>query len=174
MNISKDKTNLSGKKKKVDPGRIMTNPWTFISFGFGSGLSPVAPGTMGTLVAIPVYFLMNHLPFWGYWAVLSVIFVLGVWTSTQTEHQLDVHDHSGVVIDEIAGFLITMAFTSPSIPHVVAGFILFRLFDILKPWPINWLDRRVGSGLGIMLDDVAAGFIAGGCLRLADQTMNAL
>ncbi|MEY8195315.1 MAG: phosphatidylglycerophosphatase A, partial [Cycloclasticus sp.] len=88
----------------------------------------------------------------------------GIWICGQAAKELGVHDHGGIVWDEIAGYLLTMYWVDFSWQNVLLGFVLFRLFDILKPWPINWVDRRVGGGFGIMLDDLLAGLMAAACL----------
>lgn len=139
----------------------MRKPTHLLAFGFGSGLLPKAPGTFGTLAAIPVYLLMQPLSLWLYLLLLIAGFLLGVWICDQTSKDLGVHDHAGIVWDEIIGYLLAMAFVPLGIWWVLIGFGLFRFFDILKPWPIGWLDKRVGGGLGIMLDDLVAGLFAG-------------
>ncbi len=144
----------------------LTNPIHLLAFGFGSGLAPVAPGTFGTLAAVPFYLLMARLPLEVYLAVLAVVILAGIWICGRTSRDLGVHDHPGIVWDEFAGFFVTMIAAPPGWFWLVAGFGLFRLFDILKPWPIGWLDRRVKGGLGIMLDDLLAGSFAWGVLQL--------
>ena len=137
---------------------ILRNPIHFFSFGFGAGLSPVAPGTAGTLIAIPIYLLLsNNLPII-YLLSLTILFFLGSWSAAYTAKALEVHDHPGIVIDEIVGYLITMLFIPAVWYWVILGFIFFRLFDIWKPWPISVIDQRISGGMGIMLDDVFAGF----------------
>ncbi len=135
----------------------LRNPVHLLAFGFGAGLAPAAPGTFGTLVAVPLYLLLALLPFPVYLAVLAAAIPAGAWLCGRTARDLGVHDHPGIVWDEIAGFLLTMAGAPAGWPWVVAGFLLFRLFDILKPWPVGWADRRVKGGWGIMLDDLLAG-----------------
>jgi len=144
----------------------LRQPLHLLAFGFGSGLSPWAPGTMGTLVAVPLYLVLSLLPLWGYLAATAVVALVGIGICGWSAARLGVHDHPGIVWDEIAGYLVTMILAPAGLPWIVAGFVLFRLFDILKPWPIGWLDRRVGGGLGIMLDDLVAGFFAFCCLQL--------
>ncbi len=136
------------------------NPVHWLAFGLGSGASPVAPGTAGTLVAVPLYLLLRLLPAEAYLAVVAGVFVFGVWLCARTSRDLGVHDHPGIVWDEILGYLATMILAPPGWTWVILGFALFRLFDILKPWPVRWADRRVGGGLGIMLDDLLAGAYA--------------
>lgn len=142
----------------------------FLAFGFGSGYAPKAPGTFGTLAAIPLYLLVAGLPLAGYLVMVVALFALGVWLCGRTARDMGVHDHPGIVWDEIVGFLITMTAVPLAWQWVVAGFVLFRLFDILKPWPIRWLDRHVHGGLGIMLDDVLAGVFAALCLHALIQS----
>ena len=144
----------------------LRNPLHLMAFGFGAGCSPLAPGTMGTLVAVLLYLPLMQLSLAVYAAVLLLVTLVGVWLCDRVSRDLGVHDHPGIVWDEIAGYLVTM-FAAPSgWAWVLLGFALFRLFDIWKPWPIAWLDRRVGGGLGIMLDDLVAGVFAATCLQL--------
>lgn len=142
------------------PFVLLKNPVHFLSLGFGTGLAPFAPGTFGTLVALPLYFLLQKLSLPFYLGVIVIGFVIGIWLCEQTSQALGVHDHSGIVWDEIIGFLITMIAVPLDWRWIVAGFLLFRFFDIIKPWPIRWIDSQVSGGLGIMLDDVIAGFFA--------------
>ncbi len=142
----------------------MRNPVHLFAFGFGSGLAPKAPGTLGTLAAVPLWYLLIHLPFWGYVTATIAVVAVGPWLCGRASRDLGVHDHGGIVWDEIAGFLLTMLFVPPSLLTLVLGFALFRFFDILKPWPIGWLDRRVNGGTGIMLDDLVAAVYAGAVL----------
>ncbi len=139
---------------------VFRDPVHFLAFGFGAGLAPKAPGTFGTLVAIPLYWLISGLSVSAYTLVVLGVIVAGVWICGRSSARLGVHDHPGIVWDEIAGYLMTMMFAPPGWLWMVAGFALFRFFDILKPPPIRWLDRNVSGGLGIMLDDVLAGFFA--------------
>lgn len=147
--------------------KVLTDPICFLAFGFGSGLATKAPGTFGTLAAIPIYCLMAaFLTVPMYWLGMLIVMLVGVPICGQAAQKLGVHDHPGIVWDEIAGFLLTMAWAPFTWPAIVIGFLLFRLFDILKPWPIRWLDRQVHGGLGIMLDDLLAGLFAAACLFL--------
>ena len=134
----------------------ISRPVIFLAFGFGSGLSPVAPGTFGTVVAIPIYALLLFFPFSVYLVFLSFSLIVGIWICGESSRIIGVHDHSGIVWDEIAGFLLAMAPFAPSIGAVVTVFIFFRFFDIFKPWPICWFDQRISGGFGIMFDDVMA------------------
>ena len=142
------------------PPSVWRNPIHFAAFGFGAGAIKVAPGTCGTLVAIPLYILLQDLPLLMYIFITAALFLLGVWLCQITTRDLGVHDHSGIVWDEIVGYLITMAAAPAGWLWLVLGFALFRLFDIWKPWPINLLDRHVKGGFGVMIDDVMAGIYA--------------
>ena len=146
--------------------RHLLNPSCLVALGFGSGLFPVAPGTAGTLAAIPLYLLLQDLPESVYLAVVMVLLLGGILVCAYTAERLGVHDHPAIVWDEVVGYLITMTAVPAGWMWVVAGFILFRLFDILKPWPISWFDRRVHGGIGIMLDDVIAGVFAAVVLQV--------
>ena len=135
---------------------VLSNPIHIISFGFGTGFSPIAPGTMGTLIAIPIYLLLASFSTIIYLAFVVVVFFIGCWASGQTANALGVHDHPGIVVDEIVGYLVTMLLVPVTWYWVIIGFLLFRVFDIWKPWPISLADRHVRGGLGIMLDDLFA------------------
>ncbi len=139
---------------------MLRNPVHFLSLGFGSGLFPVAPGTAGTLAAIPVYLLLARLDLSTYLAVTLLMFAIGIYLCDITSRELGGEDHPAIVWDEIVGYLVTMIAVPPKIEWLIAGFLLFRLFDIFKPWPIRVLDHSVKGGLGIMLDDVLAGVFA--------------
>ena len=139
---------------------IWTNPIYFLAFGFGSGLLPIAPGTWGTLAAIPLYLLIQNLSLVDYSIILIIASLLGIWWCDVTERAIGIHDYSGIVWDEICGYGVTML----AVPHhwywIIAGFFLFRLFDIWKPWPISWFNNNVPGGLGVMVDDLVAGVAA--------------
>ena len=138
-----------------------------MSLGFGSGLSPKAPGTFGSLAALPLWYLLQYLPPSSYILVVVAAFVLGIYLCGETARALGVHDHGGIVWDEFVGLWIALFLLPQGWYWVVAGFALFRLFDIWKPWPIRVLDAKVHGGLGIMVDDVLAGFYAFVVLQLA-------
>jgi phosphatidylglycerophosphatase A len=140
---------------KVSP-QLLRHPLGLLAFGFGSGLAPVAPGTAGTLVAVPCYLLLRELPTEAYLAMIALLFLLGLPVCNHAARRLGVHDHPAIVWDEIVGYLAAMTWAPPGALWVAGGFVLFRFFDILKPWPIRWCDRRVPGGLGIMLDDLLA------------------
>ncbi len=155
------------KGKRLVVGDLFSHPVNFLSLGFGSGLSTVAPGTAGTLVAIPLYYLLQGFSLGTYLGVTLVVTLLGIWFCDVTAKVLGVHDHSGIVWDEIAGYLITMIAAPSGWSWIITGFLLFRFFDVLKPWPIGWLDRQVHGGLGIMLDDVVAGLMSLAVIQIA-------
>ena len=146
---------------------VFTHPIHFLAYGFGAGLSPKAPGTMGTVAAIPIYLLLAWAGPLVYYASLALALVAGVFICGYTAKRMGVEDPGSVVWDEVVGYLITMAGLPFGIGWMLAGFLLFRLFDIWKPWPIGWLDRNVKGGLGIMLDDVAAALISCAILNLS-------
>lgn len=148
----------------------MRKPAHLLAFGFGSGLLPRAPGTYGTLVGIPLYLLIQPLSWVIYALIVTLAFVAGLWICQRAADDLGVHDHSGIVWDEIVGYLAAMGFAPFGWIWIVIGFLLFRLFDIFKPWPIKWVDRRVGGGLGIMLDDLMAGLYSAAVMVLLDLT----
>ena len=145
---------------------ILSSPVHFLAFGFGSGLSPIAPGTVGTLMAVPLYLLMVRLPWIYYILLLLVAIAVGIWLCGESARLLGVHDHGGIVWDEFVGFWITMLFIPSEWLWIVLGFVLFRLFDVWKPWPIRFIDKQVHGGLGIMLDDILAGLFALAVLQL--------
>ncbi|MGR5064334.1 phosphatidylglycerophosphatase A [Photobacterium sp. DNB22_13_2] len=148
---------MANPKDKIN----LKNPWHFLATGFGSGLSPVIPGTMGTVAAIPLYLLMVQLPFTAYLVITVVAALIGITICQKTSDDMGVHDHGSIVWDEFVGFWITMAIAPVvSWQWVLAGFVLFRFFDMVKPWPISWLDKHVHGGVGIMVDDILAGFMA--------------
>ena len=139
---------------------VFTDPVHFLAFGFGSGLSPKAPGTMGTLAAIPLYLLMSQLSLPTYTALVIIACIAGIWICGRASEQLKVHDHGGIVWDEFVGFWITMWALPTTWLTVLLGFVVFRFFDVLKPWPIKLLDKNVSGGFGIMVDDVLAGIFS--------------
>lgn len=141
----------------------------FFAFGFGSGLSPFAPGTMGTLAAIPLYLLLIQLSWPMYAWLVFIAFIVGVKLCDVTGGRLGVHDYGGIVWDEFVGFWITMFLVSFSWQNVIIGFFVFRFFDIIKPYPIALLDKKVSGGFGVMIDDVLAGVYAMLVMLLVDN-----
>ncbi len=152
------------------PGQLARDPLLLLAFGFGSGLSPKAPGTAGTLVAAGLYPLLALLPLNLYLALLLGVVIAGVGICGYAARRLGVHDHAGIVWDELAGFWLAMTAFPSTWPWLLAGFVLFRFFDIVKPWPISWLDRNLTGGLGIMLDDLVAGALTWVVLTLIATT----
>ena len=147
------------------PASVWRNPIHFLAFGLGSGAAPVAPGTFGTLAAVPFYLLLHQLALLPYLLTVSVLALLGVWLCHVTSRDLGVHDHGGIVWDEMVGYWLTMAAAPAGWLWLALGFALFRLFDIWKPWPIRWADRQIHGGLGIMFDDILAAAYAWLCLQ---------
>jgi phosphatidylglycerophosphatase A len=149
-------------RRNIPPRKVLRNPILLLAFGFGSGCLPKAPGTFGTLVAIPLYILARFfLPAHAGFAVLTLLlFIAGIWLCERASRILRVHDHPGIVWDEIVGYFITMIAAPPGWIWIIAGFILFRIFDILKPWPVSLVDKQIEGGFGIMADDVMAAVYA--------------
>ncbi|CUB06249.1 phosphatidylglycerophosphatase A family protein [Marinomonas fungiae] len=142
------------------PDSVWRNPIHFLAFGCGSGTVDKAPGTFGTLAAIPLYLLIQDLSVSNYFLVLILSALAGIFICGKTSHDLGVHDHSGIVWDEFVGYWITMWMAPEGWSYIVLGFILFRIFDIWKPWPISLADKHVHGGFGIMFDDILAGIFA--------------
>ncbi|MFC1773209.1 phosphatidylglycerophosphatase A [Pseudomonadota bacterium] len=140
----------------VRASQVFRDPVVFLAFGFGSGLVPRAPGTAGTLAAVPLYLWFSQYSLPVYVGILVALSICGIWICGAASSRLGVHDHPGIVWDEFAGYWLTMCAASGSWLSIVLGFLLFRLFDIWKPWPIRFVDKRMSGGLGIMLDDLLA------------------
>jgi len=159
---------MTNKNQKIENlnKTVLTSPIHFFAFGFGSGLAPFAPGTFGTLAAIPLYLLMQPLSLPIYLFITAIVCIVGVWICGKSSEMLGVHDHSGIVWDEFSGYFVTMIAAPAGWMWIAIGFALFRLFDIWKPWPISVLDKQVHGGLGIMVDDILAGVFALICLQL--------
>jgi phosphatidylglycerophosphatase A len=162
----------TSEQNKASPGQVSLkkivfgSPSGFLAFGFGSGLSPFAPGTMGTLVSVPFIFALRTLNEVAFWVALILLFTLGVYLCGHVSRKLGVHDHGGIVWDEMLGYWLSAALVPLQWPWLLAAFILFRIFDILKPWPIRQLDKKVSGGFGIMIDDVVAALFTLGILAL--------
>lgn len=146
--------------KQLREHQVWKNPWHFIAFGFGSGLLPVMPGTYATLVAIPIFLVLQSFGWIIYAIAILVLTLFGIWLSDKVSKDIGIHDYPGMNFDEIVGYLVTMFLAPPTWFWVLIGFGLFRLFDILKPWPINWVDKNVKGGVGVILDDVIAGLLS--------------
>jgi phosphatidylglycerophosphatase A len=147
----------------------LKTPSGLLAFGFGSGLSPFAPGTAGTIAAIPFAIAIKHLDNIWFWLVLMSAFVLGVWLCGRVSGKLGVHDHGGIVWDEMVGYWLAVALVPTEWEWLLAAFMVFRFFDIFKPWPIKQLDRHISGGFGIMIDDVLAAIYTMVLLQLAQN-----
>jgi phosphatidylglycerophosphatase A len=144
---------------------VLQHPAFFVAFGGGAGLSPVAPGTVGTLVAFPLFWLINqNLDPVQFLLLIDIMFIAGIWCCSLTGKVLGIHDHSGIVWDEIVAFLLVLFFTPDNLVWQAFAFLLFRLFDILKPQPIRYYDKKLRNGFGVMFDDLLAAFFTLLCL----------
>ena len=145
----------------------LRTPEGLLAFGFGAGLSRLAPGTAGTVLAVPIALLLKSLPGGVYWSVLALSFLLGIHVCGVCSEKLGTEDPGAIVWDEMVAFWLTVAFVPLSWPWWLAAFVLFRFFDIVKPWPIKALEKRLHGGLGIMFDDLVAAIYAMAILALA-------
>ena len=131
-----------------------------IATALGAGYSPVAPGTCGTAVTIPLAYALAPLPIWQYGIVVAAIIAIGIWAAERADRAWGTHDTGRIVIDEVAGYLVTMTLVDRGhLVPLLVGFVVFRLFDIVKPPPIRWLDENLPGGFGVVIDDVAAGVL---------------
>lgn len=146
---------------------LFSHPLHFLSLGLGTGLFPKAPGTMGTLLGFPLFWVIMYLPHWQQWLGLCSLFLLGVWCCAFTGRTLGVSDHGAIVWDEIVAMAAILVTVPQTWAWSIAAFTLFRLFDIWKPFPISWADGNVKGGLGVMLDDALAALMAILVLQLA-------
>jgi len=151
---------------------VMTDPVHFLAFGFGTGLAPFAPGTFGSLPGILLFWLTMDYGLYVQLGVALTITAAGIWICGESARRIGVHDHGGIVWDEIVGMYITLFAAPVSIVGWVLAFVLFRVMDIVKPWPIRDLDHRLGGGVGIMLDDLAAALYAAILLVFCGWVMN--
>jgi phosphatidylglycerophosphatase A len=140
--------------------KVLRDPVNLLAFGLGTGLSPVAPGTVGTILGVVLAWLVQSLSIELQFMVAIALIVSGVWICGESAKRVGVHDHSGIVWDEIAAMYLILIVVPVSTPIWALAFALFRLFDIWKPWPIRDLDHRLHGGLGIMLDDLVAALYA--------------
>ncbi len=141
--------------------RTLLDPVHFLAFGFGAGLAPRAPGTAGSVVGIVIAWALMPLPMPVRAAIVLVAIAGGIWVCGESARRLDAHDHPGIVLDEIVAVLAAaLVLVERSLPSLFLLFVLFRIFDIAKPWPIRDVDHRLGGGLGIMLDDLIAALYA--------------
>jgi phosphatidylglycerophosphatase A len=139
---------------------ILTDPVHILAFGFGTGLSPVASGTVGSLLGVGLAWLTLDLGLAWQLGIGAALVLAGIWICGESAKRLGIHDHGGIVWDEIAGMYLTLLVAPPDITSWIVAFGLFRAFDIVKPWPIRDLDHRLGGGVGIMLDDLVAALYA--------------
>jgi phosphatidylglycerophosphatase A len=144
----------------VPPGLVLRDPVHWLSFGLGTGLLPRAPGTWASAATALAYWLLPAPGFALHLALVAALFLAGIWICGASERRLGRADHSGIVFDEIVGMLATLLFVPPGGWWIVLAFLLFRVMDIAKPWPIREFDHRLSGGLGIMLDDVLAAVYA--------------
>ena len=144
----------------------LRTPQGLLAFGFGSGLARHAPGTVGTIAAVPFAILLKLLPSMFYWPVLALLFLLGIYICGITATRLGKHDPGGIVWDEMVAYWLTVSFLPVQWTWWLAAFVLFRLFDIVKPWPIRQSEKLFKGGLGIMVDDIIAAFYAMAILAL--------
>jgi|TARA_B110000495_G_scaffold198271_1_gene209796 phosphatidylglycerophosphatase A len=147
---------------------LLKSPVMLLAFGFGSGLSPKAPGTVGSLFGLVLWVFLAKLSLPFYLGFVTVSTLVGIYICGAAADRLGVHDHGGIVWDEFVGLWIAMAALPVSWLSITLGFGLFRLFDIFKPWPIRWMDKNISGGLGIMIDDIAAGVATAGSIGLID------
>lgn len=161
---------MAGAKSRVHRADL-AHPEMLVATGFGVGLVPFAPGTVGSLVAVPVWWwLLADLPLLWLAAALFFLGVLGSWIIDRACRKAGVGDAGGIVLDEFVGVWVALALAPKTLLGAAAGFLLFRVFDIAKPWPVSWAERTFGGGLGVMLDDVLAGILAATVLYLAIAT----
>jgi phosphatidylglycerophosphatase A len=140
---------------------LFAHPAHFLALGFGAGLSPVAPGTIGTLVGLPLAALLRtYANDTGYLTAVALAFAIGVWAAARTGRDLGVADHGAIVWDEVVAFVLVLFFVGAEPVREAFAFLLFRLFDIVKPPPAGWIDREWHSGFGVMADDIIAAFYA--------------
>jgi phosphatidylglycerophosphatase A len=150
----------------MTPKQLLKTPSGLLALGFGSGLSPKAPGTVGTVAALPFLWGLAALPLWAACAVVFVALVAGIRLTEQVSQRMGCEDPSQIVWDEFVGMWIVLLGLPLNVITVPVGFLLFRFFDVVKPWPVSWADRKLPGGLGIMFDDVLAGMMAALVLRL--------
>ena len=148
------------------PRTVMTDPVHFLAFGFGTGLAPFAPGTFGSLPGVLLFWLTMGYGLYVQLTVIALLIAAGIWICGESARRLGIHDHGGIVWDEIAGMYLTLMVAPVSVAGWLLAFAFFRFMDIVKPWPIRDLDHRLGGGVGIMLDDLVAALYAAVLLGL--------
>ena len=143
----------------------MKNPVHFLALGFGTGLVPMMPGTFGSLATVPILYAMSFVTFDVFITITFLSFLVGIYLCGKTARDLKMHDHGSIVWDEVVGMMVTFIAIPINPFSLLLGFLLFRFFDILKPWPIRVFDKHVHGGFGIMIDDIVAGIMACACLH---------
>jgi phosphatidylglycerophosphatase A len=156
---------MTGARKNIAK-QVLTDPVHILAFGFGTGLAPIAPGTVGSLLGVGLAWLTLDLGLMTHIGIGVGLFLAGIWICGESARRIGVHDHGGIVWDEICGMYLTLLVAPPQLSAWILGFLLFRGFDIVKPWPIRDLDHRLGGGVGIMLDDLVAALYAALLLAL--------
>ena len=154
------------KNTKVAARTVLTDPVNFLAFGFGSGLAPFAPGTFGSIPGLLLFWLTLDLGLYVQLGIAVALVIAGIWLCGESARRIGVHDHGGIVWDEIAGMYLTLFLAPVTLSGFALAFVLFRVMDIVKPWPIRDLDHRIHGGLGIMLDDLLAALYAALLLAL--------
>lgn len=150
-------TDKKSRNKDFKKYLRLSNPIHFLAVGLGSGMSPIMPGTMGSVMAVPLWLLFFRLDSVLYWVLLIVAFAFGCFICHKTSEDTNTHDSGHIVWDEFVGMWITLFFIPQvSILWIAVAFVAFRIFDVLKPWPIRWFDQKISGGFGIMIDDVIA------------------
>jgi phosphatidylglycerophosphatase A len=140
--------------------KVLTDPVHFLAFGFGFGLAPVAPGTFGSIPGLVIFWLTLDFGLYVQLGIAAAMAAAGIWICGESARRIGVHDHGGIVWDEIVGMYLTLLVAPFTVAGWVAAFVLFRFMDIVKPWPIRDLDHRLRGGAGIMLDDLVAALYA--------------
>lgn len=153
--------------------QLLQSPALMLGFGFGSGLAKKGPGTAGTLLGLLLFVPLLQWSETAAWAVFLAASLGGIWICGRASELLGVHDHGGIVWDEFAGiWLVLLCLPQQTWQFWLMAFVLFRVFDILKPWPIRWVDARVEGGVGIMLDDLLAAGVSIGFIWAITTTLN--
>jgi len=153
---------------------LLSSPTLFLALGAGAGLTPYAPGTAGSLLAVPLVLLLQALPFPGQIVIWALMTGAGIWICDQAGRVLGKPDHPAIVWDEVCGMTIVLLLCPPGLGWIVAGFLAFRVFDIVKPWPINVIDRRFANGAGVMADDLLAAVYAMAAIGLLHMLTNTM
>lgn len=152
------------KGRKPEFGEMLRKPHQMISLVFGCGLSPITPGALGSIAGFGLFFALQPLSMEMRVLAYAGIIMLASWAAARTGHDLEAHDHNSIVIDETIGMSLTLEVARMTVPALVAAYLLFRLFDVWKPWPVYLADRARGGGFMVILDDVLAAGWAGAVL----------